>query len=79
MPRFEYTCGQCGVVFDVVRPIEARGEVRCPSDGTAATLRAIFGDTLEVGPPPPNAGIEAPSRVSAEGLTAFLPPHDHEH
>lgn len=75
MLRFEYTCGQCGVVFDVVRPIE----VRCPSDGTTATLRAIFGDTLEVGPPPPNAAIEAPSRVSAEGLTAFIPPHDHAH
>jgi hypothetical protein len=51
--------------------------VRCPSDGTAATLRAIFGDTLEVGPPPPNADIDGPSRVSAEGLTAFIPPHDH--
>ena len=45
----------------------------------AATLRAIFGDTLEVGPPPPNSSLEGPSRVSAEGLVAFIPPHDHEH
>lgn len=40
MPAYDYRCPSCSAVFEIVRPIDERGEVACPQCGSAA--RQVF-------------------------------------
>lgn len=79
MPRFEFQCGACGARFDVARGAGDASPVTCPADGERATLRAIFGDGLQLRAPSAGTDEVPGSRVMQGPSMEQAPPHGHEH
>ena len=67
MPRYGFRCTQCGIEFEVSRPMSQAGDpASCPHDGAAGTR--IF---------------HVPTTISSGGSSAPTPPsgggHGHDH
>jgi putative FmdB family regulatory protein len=78
MPLYDFRCPQCGLEFEVSRPISRATEpVMCPQDNVAAervfTMPMTFvkGSPGEIPPPPPPSG--------AQGETGSGFYHGHSH
>jgi putative FmdB family regulatory protein len=60
MPRYDFTCPQCNLTFEVSRPLSRASEpASCPNDGTEAVrvftmpMSFVQGGTVGASDPPP--------------------------
>jgi putative FmdB family regulatory protein len=64
MPIYEYRCGDCGRVFELLRPVGADATgVSCPECSSAKVERVLscFASTPSSGPKGGSAGSPAPT------------------